>query len=55
LCLEDFSERVAREISREKVKDRAERRAHNETFTPVPSFLQSHTSIDRVSSGFLVA
>jgi hypothetical protein len=34
---------------------RAERRAQNETFAPVPSFLQGHTSINTVSSGFLVA
>jgi hypothetical protein len=39
---------VACEISSEKVKHRAERRAQNETFTPVPSFLQGYTSIDRL-------
>jgi hypothetical protein len=51
--------RVAYEISSEKVKHRAERGAQNETFAPVPSFnglvLWGHTSITRVSSGFLVA
>jgi len=51
--------RVANEIGSEKIKHRAERRAQNETFTPVPSFdvlvLWGHTSINRVSSGFLVA
>jgi hypothetical protein len=46
---------VADEISSEKVKPRAEWRAQNETFEPVPSFLQGHTSINRVSSGILVA
>jgi hypothetical protein len=30
--------RVAYQISREKVKHRAERRAQNEIFAPVPSF-----------------
>ena len=38
---------VAYEISSEKVKHRAERRAQNETFALVPSFLQGYTSIDR--------
>jgi len=47
--------RVAYEISSEKVKHRAERRAQNETIAPVPSFLQGHTSINILSSGFLVA
>jgi hypothetical protein len=41
--------RVAYEISSEKVKHRAERRAQNETFAPLPSFdvlvLWGHTSI----------
>ena len=43
------------EVSSEKVKHRAERGGKNETFAPVPSFLQGHTSINGVSSGFLVA
>jgi hypothetical protein len=47
--------RVDYEISSEKVKHCAERRAQNETFAPVPSFLHGHTSIDTVSSGFLEA
>jgi hypothetical protein len=50
---------VAYEISSEKVKHRAERRAQNEIFAPLPSFnglvLWGRTSINRVSSGFLVA
>jgi hypothetical protein len=41
----------AYEISSKKVKHRAERRARYETFAPVPSFLQGHTSIERVSQG----
>ena len=41
--------RVANEITSEKVKHRAERRAQNETFALMPSFLQDYTSIDRVS------
>jgi len=41
--------RVVYEISSEKVKDCAERRTQNETFAPLPSFLQGHTSIDRAS------
>jgi len=49
------AERVGYEISGEKVKHRAERRAQNETFALVPSLLQGHTSINTVSSGFLVA
>jgi hypothetical protein len=40
------------EISSEKVKHRAERPAQNETFAPVPSFLQGRTSIDRVRQVF---
>jgi len=36
---------VAYEISSEKFKHRAERRAQNEIFAPVPSFLQGYTSI----------
>jgi len=55
LCLEEATGRLPYEIGGEKVKHRAERRAQNETFAPVPSFLQGYTSIDRVSSGFLVA
>jgi hypothetical protein len=47
--------RVGYENSSEKVKHRAERRAQNQTFAPLPSFLQGHTSITTVSSGFLVA
>ena len=43
------------EMSSEKVKHRAEHRAYDETFAPMPSFLQDHTSIDRVLSFFLVA
>jgi len=49
------AERVGYEISGEKVKHRAERRAQNETFALVPSLLQGHTSIDRVSRVFLEA
>jgi len=45
----------AREVRSEKVRQRAERREQNKTFAPVPSFLQGHTSIDRVPSSFLVA
>src|SRR6266508_5010715 len=45
--------RVVYEISSEKVKDCAERRTQNETFAPLPSFLQGHTSIDRASEVFL--
>jgi hypothetical protein len=41
--------RVVYEINSEKVKHRAERRAHNEIFAPMPSFLQGHTSIDTLS------
>jgi len=37
---------IAYEISSEKVEHRAERQAQNETFAPVPSFLQGHTPID---------
>jgi len=44
---------VACAISSEKVKHRAERRAQNETFAPVPSFLQGDAAIDRMSSGFV--
>jgi hypothetical protein len=59
LCLEDAGGRTAYEISGEKVKPRAERRAQNEIFAPVPSFDVTvpwgHTLIDKVSSGFLVA
>jgi hypothetical protein len=47
--------RVAYEISSEKVKHRAERQDQNETFALLPSFLQGHTSIDTVSSGFLLS
>jgi len=47
--------KVAFEISSEKVKHRAERRTQNETFAPVPSSLQGHTPIKRVSSRFLGA
>jgi hypothetical protein len=51
--------RVAYELSSEKVKPRAERLAQNETFVPLPSFdvlvLWAHTSINRLSSNFLVA
>jgi hypothetical protein len=47
--------RVAYEISSEKFKHRAERRAQDETFAPMPSFLQSYTSIVTVSPRFLVA
>jgi hypothetical protein len=47
--------RVAYEIGSEKFKHCAERRAHNETFALVPSFLQDYASIDRVPSGYLVA
>jgi len=50
LCLEGASGRVAYAISSEKVKHRAERRAQDETFALVPSFLQSHTSIDTLSA-----
>jgi hypothetical protein len=46
---------VAYETTCEKVKHRAERRAGNETFALVPSLLQGHTSIDRVSRVFLEA
>jgi hypothetical protein len=42
-------------MSSEKVKHRAEYRAHDGTCAPMPSFLQGHTSIDRVLSCFLVA
>jgi len=52
--LKMHARRVAYEISSEKVKHRAERRAQNETFAPMPSYLQGYTSIDKVSSGFLV-
>jgi hypothetical protein len=55
LCPEDVSGRVAYEISSEKFKHRAERRAQNETFAPLPSFLQDYTSIDTLSSVLLVA
>jgi hypothetical protein len=55
LCLEDASGARGYEISVEKVKRRAARRPQNETFAPLPSFLQDHTSINTVSSGFLVA
>jgi hypothetical protein len=41
--------REAYEISSENVKDGAERRAQNEIFAPLPSFLQGHTSIDTAS------
>jgi len=41
------AKQVSYEITGEKVKHRAERRAQNETFAPVPSFLQGHTSINR--------
>ena len=41
---------AAYEIDSEKVKHRAECRAQNEIFAPVPSFLQGHTSIDSVIS-----
>jgi len=54
LCLEDASGASCCEISSEKFKHHAEHRAHNETFAPMPSLLQGHTSIDRVSSCFLV-
>ena len=43
------AKQVSYEITGEKVKHRAERRAQNETFAPVPSFLQGHTSIDTLS------
>jgi hypothetical protein len=47
--------RVDYEVSSEMVKHRAECRAQNETFALVSWFLQDHTSINRVSAGFLVA
>jgi hypothetical protein len=46
---------VSYEITGEKVKHRAEGRAQYETFELVPSLLQGHTSIDRVSRVFLEA
>jgi hypothetical protein len=52
LCLEAASAANCFAINSEKVKHRAERRAQNETFAPVPSFLQGHTSINTASSGF---
>jgi hypothetical protein len=55
LALKLQAGRVGYEISSEKVKHRAERRAQNETLAPVPSFLQGHTSINTVSPVFVVA
>jgi hypothetical protein len=49
LCLEAASGARGYEINGEKVKRRAERRAQNETFAPLPSFLQGNTSINTVS------
>jgi hypothetical protein len=46
LCLEDASGVSCCEISGENFKHRAERGAQNKTFAPMPSFLQSYTSID---------
>jgi hypothetical protein len=41
-----YARRVAHEISSAKVKHRAELGAQNETFAPLPSFLQGHISIN---------
>jgi hypothetical protein len=46
--------RIAYEISSEKVKPCTERRAQNETFAPLPSFLQGHASIDMLSAVLLL-
>jgi len=54
-CLEDASGELPHEGGSERVNHRAECRDQRETFAPVPSFLQGHTSNNRVSSGFLVA
>jgi hypothetical protein len=48
-------ERLAYEITSKKVKHCAERRSQHETFAPVPSSLQGHTSIGTVPPGFLAA
>jgi hypothetical protein len=39
--------RSCSEVSSEKVKHRAECREQNETFAPLPSFLQGHISISQ--------
>jgi hypothetical protein len=53
LCLDDASAASCHEISSEKVKHRAERRAQNETFASVPSLLQGHAPIDSLCGVYL--
>jgi len=49
MCLEDANGQVPNEIICEKVMYRAERHSYDETFALVPSLLQGHAAIDRVS------
>ena len=54
-ALKRHAGQVISEITCEKFKHRAERREYDETFALLPSLLQGHSSIDRVSYVFLVA
>jgi hypothetical protein len=54
-ALKREAEQVFSKITCEKFKHRAERREYDETFALLPSLLQGCTSIETVSSGFLVA